>query len=67
MTRQQKAFLMVYFVLLIICAGLLILSNYLDFEVRDVLLPIAADGFKLVLGAIIGTISAMFGITSKSE
>jgi len=64
-TKQQKSFLVVYFILLGLCAALLIFSNYLDFAVRDVVLPIAADGFKLVLGAIVGALSAMLGITSK--
>lgn len=66
MTKKQVAFISVYFLLLVICAALLIASNFLDFESRDVVMPIAADGFKLVLGALVGALSAMLGITSKN-
>jgi ABC-type transport system involved in multi-copper enzyme maturation permease subunit len=66
-TNKQIAFVVVYFLLLLICAALLIISNLLDFESRDVLMPIAADGFKLVLGAMVGALSAMLGITSKNR
>lgn len=67
MTNKQVAFISVYLILLLICGGLLVGSNYLDFESRDVVMPIAADGFKLVLGAMIGALSAMLGITSKDK
>lgn len=67
MSNKQTGFLAVYFILLFICIGLLIGCNYTSLAVRDAILPIAADGFKLVLGAIVGTLSAMLGVSSKPE
>ncbi len=67
MTKQQKGFIAAYFVLLAVCGGLLIGGDFLSLAARDVILPIAGDGFTLVLGAIVGALSAMLGATSKSE
>lgn len=67
MTSQQRGFISVYLVLLAICGGLLIGSDYLSLAARDVILPIAADGFTLVLGAIVGALSAMLGATAKQQ
>lgn len=65
MSSQQKGFVFIYFLLLAICSGLLIGSDFLSISARDKILPIAADGFTLVLGAIVGALSAMLGATSK--
>lgn len=67
MSKQQIWFIAIYFLLLAICAALLIVSDFLSFEARDAVLPIATDGFKLVLGAIVGAVSAMLGTTAHSE
>ena len=52
-----------YFVLLLLCTTLLIVSNFLNPQLHEVVMAIAAGGFKLVLGALIGALSAMLGST----
>jgi hypothetical protein len=34
-------------------------------EARSTVIPLAGDGFKLVLGAIVGTLSSIIGVTVK--
>ena len=58
MTRTQILAISVYMILLLTCVTLLIVSNMLSITVRDTILPIASESFKLVLGALIGAISA---------
>lgn len=65
MTNRQLYFLVTYFILLIVCLGLLITADSLSFRSREIVMPIAADSFKLVLGAIIGALSTMLGASSK--
>ena len=67
MTNQQKFCLVLYFALLIICVALFILSDMLSLEARTTVISIAADGFKLVIGAIVGTLSAIIGVTNQSR
>ena len=61
MTAVQKSALIVYFVLLLLCVALIISAQFLDPVVRTSLLPIASDGFKIVLAALIGAVSAVLG------
>ena len=61
MTKNQKLFLQAYGILLITCIILMLMANFLDPVTREVVLPVAADGFKIVLGALIGALSSMFG------
>lgn len=61
MTRSQKQFLFAYALLLSLCVVLLGASQFMSPVVRGDVLPIAADGFKTVLGATIGALSAMIG------
>jgi hypothetical protein len=62
MTSVQKSALGVYGVLLLICVGLIVGADFLGPTVRTSVLPIATDGFKTVLGALIGAISTLLGV-----
>lgn len=61
MTGRQKQVLVVYGLLLLSCGALLLIANVLDPAARSVLLPTASDGFKTVLAAFVGALSAMLG------
>ena len=50
-----------YATLLTSCALLMIISDFLGPTARESILSVAPDGFKTVLGAIIGTLSAISG------
>jgi hypothetical protein len=39
-------------------------SEFLGPATREQLLPVATDGFKMVLGALIGALSSMLGTKS---
>ncbi len=67
MTNPQRICLSLYFFLLALCVGLFFLASYMTLEARDEVIPIARDGFKLVLGAIVGTLSAMIGVSAKQD
>jgi hypothetical protein len=60
-TPSQRFFIIVYIGLLIMCTALILLSNFLNPTVRAALLPLSSDGFKTVLGALLGAISVMLG------
>jgi hypothetical protein len=60
-TPSQKFFIVVYIGLLIMCTALIVLSDFLSPTVRATLLPVSSDGFKTVLGALVGAISVMLG------
>ena len=62
LTSAQKFFIGLYLFLLLFCAALLVLSDFLSPTVRGTLLPISSDGFKTVLGALLGAISVMLGL-----
>lgn len=65
MSRSQVVLLSLFFLLLAICVGLLLIGDSMSLATRDALLPIASDGFKLVLGALVGALSAIIGTKSK--
>ena len=65
MTSQQRIALILYFVLLLTCVGLFFAANTLTLEARTVVISLAGDGFKLVLGAIVGTLSAIIGVSTR--
>jgi hypothetical protein len=66
MSSVQKAALFVYFILLLICVALMIGAEFLGPTVRTSILPIATEGFKIVLAALVGAVSAILG-TGKSK
>ncbi|MER8650947.1 hypothetical protein [Mesorhizobium sp. M0586] len=65
--QRRSAVIALYFALLCLCAALIIGSEFLGATVRANLLPIASDGFKLVLGALVGALSALMGIKESGE
>jgi len=62
MSRQQKIALAIYINLLLLCVVLIVLAEFLGPAVRASLLPVAVEGFKIVLAALVGALSAMLGI-----
>ena len=62
MSQQQRIALGIYVGLLVLCVGLMIGAEFLGPTVRASLLPVAVDGFKMVLAALVGAISALLGI-----
>jgi uncharacterized membrane protein YfcA len=65
MTRTQIFAISIYMFLLLMCAALFFASNSLSLTARDTLLPIASESFKVVLGALIGAISAVLGVGAR--
>ena len=66
MNKTQAIAIGIYFALLILCTVLLIVSNSLSITVRDAIIPLASDGFKLVIGALIGAVSAVIGVRATT-
>jgi hypothetical protein len=65
MTVQQKICLSLYFVLLGVCISLFFFASSMTLEARGEVIPLARDGFKLVIGAIVGTLSAIIGVSAN--
>jgi hypothetical protein len=61
MSAVQKSALFVYFVLLVTCIALIIGAEFVGPTVRSSLLPVATEGFKVVLAALVGAVSAVLG------
>jgi hypothetical protein len=61
MTRTQVLAIATYILLLLMCGALFAVGDKLSLTARDALLPIATESFKVVLGALIGAISAVLG------
>jgi hypothetical protein len=61
-SQQQRIALGVYVGLLLLCVVLIVGAEFLGPTVRASLLPIAVEGFKMVLAALVGAISALLGI-----
>lgn len=66
MNQQQRLCLGIYLALLLMCTTLFFLSSSLPLDARDQLVKLAGDGFKLLLGAIVGALSAILGVASNS-
>lgn len=65
MIKSQVVLLSLFFLLLVVCVGLILIGDSMSLATRDAILPIASDGFKLVLGALVGALSAIIGTNSK--
>lgn len=61
----QKIVLAIFGALLILCAALIVAAEFLGPTVRSSLLPVASEGFKIVLGAMVGALSAIYGAGSR--
>lgn len=64
MTKTQTRFITAYAVLLFVCILLMLATEMLGPTGREQILPVATDGFKMVLGALIGALSSMLGTKS---
>ena len=65
MDRREVLTIALLFALLIICIITWVISTQFGYTAQESLSEIAADGFKTVLGALIGALSLMAG--KKSE
>jgi hypothetical protein len=59
MTKAQRSFLWFYVGLLLLCAVLMLGAEAFGPITGQTVLPVAADGFKTTLGALLGSISIM--------
>lgn len=59
--RRQAIAIGLYLTVILFCAALLLVANFVDPAVRDSLLPIAADGFRTALAAFVGALSVLMG------
>jgi hypothetical protein len=61
-SQPQKIALAVYFMLLLSCVALMITTEFLGPTAREAILPVAVEGFKIVLAALAGAASALLGV-----
>ena len=61
MSKTQRLVVVVFVGLLLLCTTIMIASNFLGPVAEDAILPIATDGFKTILGALVGSISTLLG------
>jgi hypothetical protein len=67
MTKTQIVAISIYIFLLLLCGTLFVVADKLSLTARDALLPIATESFKVVLGALIGAISAVLGMGTNRK
>lgn len=65
MGRRQRNVMIVFFLLLVMCVGLMVAADFLGPASRASIAPVASEGFKVVLAAMVGALSATLG--SKDE
>lgn len=61
MRKSQKMAFSIFAGLLLFCSFLMVASNFLDPTARATVLGISSDGFKTSLGALIGSLTSLFG------
>lgn len=61
MNKVQISILVAYALLLVFCAALIFLSDSLGPTAKEQMLPLAANGFEFVLGALAGALSTIMG------
>jgi hypothetical protein len=67
MSRTQIVAVGLYVLLLLMCGALFVVGDKLSLTARDALLPIASESFKVILGALIGAISAVLGVGANQN
>lgn len=67
MSKVHVAAITLYFLLLAMCIGLLLIGDTLSIATRDAVIPLASEGFKVVIGAIVGTISTLLGVKANTQ
>jgi hypothetical protein len=65
LSSSQRILVGLYVGLLILCAALIVVADSLSPSVRAALVPVSADGFKTVLGALLGAMSVILGGRQK--
>lgn len=61
MSTGQTYVVIIFGALLLGCAALLIASNFLGPTAQEAVSLVAKDGFKTVLGALVGALSVILG------
>jgi len=62
MNKTQVVVLISYVALLVVCASILIMGANIDsFDPQKELIQVGKDGFKTVLGALLGSMSMLIG------
>lgn len=62
MRKVTKQILIIYFAVVLLCAALIIGSDFLGPSIGGKLVDVAADGLKISLSALVGALSATLGI-----
>jgi hypothetical protein len=62
MSRGQTLVLGAYGALLLVCVALLLGAEFVGPSMRQTISPLAVEGFKTVLGAIVGSLSMLMGL-----
>ncbi|MFK8250198.1 hypothetical protein [Ancylobacter terrae] len=65
MTSSQRIAIIVFGSLLATCVALLIISNFLGPVAQESVASVSRDGFKTVLGAMVGALSVILGGAKK--
>jgi hypothetical protein len=61
MSALQVTILVAYFLLLFLCGAMLVGAEFVGPTVRENMAPLASEGFKTVLGALVGSLSMLLG------
>jgi threonine/homoserine/homoserine lactone efflux protein len=61
MSIRQWIAVSLFMFLVLLCAGLFIVADFVGPSVRETLKTVAADGFKTALAALIGALSVLVG------
>jgi hypothetical protein len=61
MARRQWIAISFYIALILMCGGLLLISDFVGPAVRSSVLPVAAEGFRTALAAFVGALSVVMG------
>ncbi|EFO29329.1 conserved hypothetical protein [Roseibium sp. TrichSKD4] len=61
MTKFQTSVLICFFLLIFICAGLMVASEFLGASNGEKVLEVASQGFTFSLGSAVGALIAMTG------
>jgi hypothetical protein len=61
-TKGQRIIIAIYVGVLVLCAALLVAAEFVGPVTRQSLLPLASEGFKTVLAALVGALSTLLGV-----
>jgi hypothetical protein len=65
MTIVQKIAIGIYIGTFVLCTVIMLAGAFMDPILRESVLPTVVDGFKMVLGALIGAASTLLGAGAR--